>query len=36
MADTITQIADLVNPEVNAPIISYTLEKLYALHRLLK
>ena len=27
MADTITQIADLVNPEVNAPIISYTLEK---------
>lgn len=27
MADTITQIADLVNPEVNAPIISYALEK---------
>lgn len=27
MADTITQIADLINPEVNAPIISYTLEK---------
>lgn len=27
MADTITQIADLINPEVNAPIISYALEK---------
>lgn len=27
MTDTITQVADLINPEVNAPIISYTLEK---------
>lgn len=32
MADTMTQIADLVNPEVNAPIISYALEKSFTLY----
>ena len=26
MADNMTMIADLVNPEVNAPIVQYTME----------